>query len=200
MSRSSTSTGGRSSSILTRTLSGSRLVRNTAIAAFTKSATLVRARCTSNTPASIRVMSSRFDTSRVRRSDSISIRACNSCASSSESWRARFTNVDEATLIVARGVRRSCDTAPIRAWRRRSTSSRSVDRTACSRSWARSIAIAASLAKVTSMSRSSSLKRAPRRTSTPTGRPAAAKDTVRRSLDDPSAVDMLTERPGWGSS
>ena len=52
-------------------------------------------------------------------------------------------SVDEATFMVASGVRRSWETAPTSAWRSRSTSSSSSDRRACSRSWARSRASAA---------------------------------------------------------
>ena len=52
-------------------------------------------------------------------------------------------SVEAATFIVANGVRRSCDTAPMSACRSRSTSSSNSERIACSRSCARSSANAA---------------------------------------------------------
>ena len=111
-------------------------------------------RRTSSTPASMRVMSRRLVTRRVRRSVSTSMRPCSSSVSASESGHGGSSRVEEATFMVASGVRRSCDTAPTRACRRRSTSSSSSERSACSRSWARSRARAAWLAKVRSSARS----------------------------------------------
>ena len=58
------------------------------------------------------------------------------------------SSVEEATFMVARGVRRSWETAPIRACLSWSVSSSTWDRRACWRSWARSIASAAWLTKV----------------------------------------------------
>ena len=102
--------------------------------------------------------------------------------------------------MVANGVRRSWETAPISAWRSRSISSSSSERRACSRSWARSRARAAWLVKVRSRARSASVAGIPRMARIPTGRPEADRATVPIPSGAPGAVPRLTGTPERGSS
>ena len=166
----------------------------------TISETVMGLRRTTRAPASIRVMSSRLVTRRVSRSVSISISAWSSSVSASESGVGGCSRVDDATFMVASGVRRSCDTAPTRACRRRSTSSSTSDRSARSRSCTRSSARAAWLAKVRSRALSASDAGMPRMASKPTGRPEAVSTTVRISSGRPGPVPRLTGTPDSGSS
>ncbi len=141
----------------------------------------------------MRVMSRRFVTSRASRSDWSSMSSRSSARSSSPRWASTWRRLDTAVLIEASGVRRSCDAAPMRALRQRSISSSRRARNACSRSWARSTASAAWLAKVPSRLRSRSPSCTSWSTSIPTGRwlTTSATDTRR-------GPDVVHQPEGFG--
>ena len=119
--------------------------------------------------------------------------------SSSDSGIFGSTRVEEATLTVASGVCRSWETAPTIAWRRRSTSSRSSERSAWSRRRARSRASAAWFTKERSSTRSSSASGMERSASRPTGSPPAISATVWSSSGTADVVPSPTGTPERGS-
>ena len=134
----------------------------------------------SRAPDSIRVMSSRLVTSRARRSDCSSMSSSSSARSSAPSVASTWRRLDTAVLMEASGVRRSCETAPMRARRQRSISSSRRVRSACSRSCARSTASAAWLANVPSRPGPAPRNCTSWSTSMPTGRLLATSATATR--------------------